>query len=441
MRTTSHSRLLLLLLPVLYGASALAQAPATAGDDCGQPDCTTSSPDLSSDHSGDSNSVPAPEIYAASLDGRGPIALTGVPGKVLFGLDLSTGWDSNPNSGNRPVGSRFFILSPYVGIRAATPKTQALLQYDLTAAQYNGNYASQVLHSSSARYLHLISERWSLDVDGAASYGTNSARFLGAQQSLIGGSVQGAGTDAAAYLGDDGNVTNISADFGADYRVSPTDTLDIRVTNGFTRFSGRNQSNSILTENLSFSRDLSAATAVSAYAQISQYYGSLSCDSFGFGLSLRWQLNNSTSLSASGGPQLDAPNCGAQQGASYHVTLTRQLTGRSELYFLSKREPGTSYLGPGLWQDSASAGYAHQIARSGTLRFNLAYLHSLGLNGSQSYNPLYVDTAYSYDMNRTLHASFGYRAFSDLSGGANGSRNVAYFSLGWSPGRTVTDSR
>ena len=440
MRTPRHHGAFLLAGLLACSSSALAQSAEPDTTACEPGDCSGPAPAVTTDVKGDTPTS-QPEIYAASLNGRGPIALTGVPGEILFGIGLSSGWDTNPDNGTRSVATRLYVANPYAGFRITTPRTQTLVQYSLTAANYNSSYAGQVLHAGSARILRSVTDRWTVDFSGDASYGTNGARLLGSQQSLIAGSVQGTGSEAASYLGDEGNVTNVSADLGTSFQVSARDSLQLRISDGFTRFSGHSQENSILTSTFSFGRELSAIVGISGYAQASHYYGTLSCDSFGIGVALQWKWSDATSLSASGGPQVNASNCHAQQGAAYNVAITRKFGDRSEAYLVSKREPGTSYLGPGLWQDTTSLGIARQVSRGGVFQVNLAYLHSVGLDGGQAYNPVYLDTEYGYKISHSLRSSLSYRAYKDLSGGTNASRNVAMITVSWSPDHTTSGSR
>ena len=98
-----------------------------------------------------------------------------------------------------------------------------------------------------------------------------------------------------------------------------------------------------------------------AYQQTSQYYGQLSCTTFGGGVGLRWQPREETILSVRGGPQLDAPSCHNQQGFAYSASFSMKAGGRAQLYFISDRQPVTGYLGPGLWQNDVSGGNQRQF--------------------------------------------------------------------------------
>ena len=442
MQTATHSRLLALLSPLILANSAPAQTAPGSPSDCAEANCSEFPAQIGEKTPSDDTTSAAPAVYSASLNGTGPISLvSSMPGQVLLGVGVSAGFDSNPNNSKSAVSSGFTTVNPYLGLRLSTPRSQTLVQYNLTNTSYNSSYSGQMLHAGSVRHLRSLTDRWTLDFDALGTYGENSIRFLGVPQTLVAGNVQGAGPESAAYLAGSGNVGNLSVAVGATYQLSSTKSLHFQVTDGTTHFSGLSQSNSIATETVSFARNVSPTLEVSVYAQGSHYYGSIRCDSVGSGVGLQWLPSEKTIVSVSGGPQLDAPNCGAQQGAAYSLALTRKLTGRSEFYILTKREPGTSYLGPGLWQDSASVGYARQITRAGALRFNFAYLHSLNLNSSGSYNPIYLDAGYEHHVGRSLHASFTYRAYTDLSGGATGNRKLAMVSVSWSPDHAASTNR
>lgn len=421
-----------MLSPSVLAGSLRAQTPAGSAG-CTGPGCTTTAVPAPKDQSTDAAPSEG-QHFAAALDGMGLISLSGsIPSHLLVGMTLSGGWDSNPDSLTQGTGSPFYFVSPYLAFQRSTPKSETLVQYQPTITGYSAMYGNQMLHVGSAQILESISDRWSMKLDARGSYGQNTIRLLGSQESVPVGDVPGTGPGAASYLSQGGNVTDASVTLGAAYQTSQRNTLELQGTNGFTRFAGYAATSSIATATVAFARELTPTMRGSAYAQNSQYYGSLSCESYGGGMGLDWSPRSSVSISFSGGPQFDAPECGAQQGFAYRLSVNKTLPAKSGIYLLSSRLPGTSYLGPGLWQDSISGGYSRQVTNAGIMRLNLEYLRSTGMGGG-SYDAAYADAEYNHTLGRGLIASFTYRGYLDGSGGAYTRRNLVMFSVEWAPG-------
>jgi hypothetical protein len=370
--------------------------------------------------------------YAAALDGTGLISLSSrIPSHFLWGGTVAGGWDSNPDNLGNGVASGIYTLNPYIGLQVSTPKTQYLFQYQSTNTGFTSNYARQSMNVASARILGDLNERWSLDLKAMGSYGQDAVRFLGSQQTEAVGGVAGIGPGSASYLPNLGTVTYAIESVGASYRKSERDTVKLSISNSFNHYSGLSGSNSVATFNPAYARDLSPTLAALVYGQGSFYYGSLRCKSYGGGLGLKWQASEKTALSISGGPQLNTPECGTQQGFAYNASFSTRLTGKSQFYLLSARQPTTSYLGPGLWQESASGGYQRQVTAIGTIGFDIGYVASKTLTTVNSYHGTYVDFIYGYRLGHGLRASYSYRGYFGDYGGTSFGRNVAMFSVVW----------
>lgn len=425
------SQLVVMLSIGLFAGTILAQAPT----DNSRSANIGSSNDLPAADSDDTMSRVGEEQqmqYAAALDGTGLISLSShVPSHIIWGATVAGGWDSNPENLDKSVASGIYTLNPYVGVQISTPKAQYLLQYQSTNTGFTSNYARQSMNVASARVLSNLNERWSLDLKAMGSYGQDSVRFLGSQQTVAVGGVAGTGPGSASYLPNAGTVTYADESIGAAYRKSERDTIEISVSNSFNHYSGLSESNSIATLNLAYARDLLPTLAVLVYGQGSSYYGSLRCKSYGGGAGLKWQAAEKTAISLSGGPQLNTSECGTQQGFAYSASFSTQLTGKSQLYLLSARQPTASYLGPGLWQESASGGYQRQVTALGTISFDIGYVASKTLTTVNSYHGTYVDFIYGYHLGHGLRASYSYRGYIGDSGGTRFSRSAAMFSMVW----------
>lgn len=422
------SQLVVMLSIGLFAGTILAQVPADDSRNTISSDLPAADADNTT-----SSAVEGQQIqYAAALDGTGLISLSShVPSHFLWGATVAGGWDSNPNNLARGVASGIYTLNPYVGVQISTPKTQYLFQYQSTNTAFTSHYARQSMNVASARVLGKLNDRWSLDLKAMGSYGQDSIRFLGSQQTVAVGGVAGTGPDSASYLPNAGTVTYTNESLGASYRKSERDTIQLSISNSFNRYSGLSESNSVATLNLAYARDLSPTLAALVYGQGSSYYGSLRCESYGGGAGLKWQAGEKTAISLSGGPQLNTSECGTQQGFAYSASFSTQLTGKSQIYLLSARQPTASYLGPGLWQESASGGYQRQVTNIGTISFDIGYVASKTLTTVNSYRGTYVDFIYGYHLGHGLRASYSYRGYLGDYGTARFSRNVAMFSMIW----------
>lgn len=415
----------------LFACAVRAQAPA---DDSRSTSIGTSS-DLPAANADDMTSSAREEQqtqYAAALDGTGLISLSShIPSHLFWGATVTGGWDSNPNNLNRGVASGSYALSPYVGVQVNTLKSRYLFQYQSTNTAFTSNYARQSMNVASATVLRNLSDRWRLDLKAMGSYGQDSVRFLGSQQTVAVGGIAGTGPSSASYLPNAGTVTYANESIGAAYRKSERDTIEISASNSFNHYSGLRESNSVAALNLAYARDLSPTLAAIAYGQSSSYYGSLRCESFGGGAGLKWKTTENATIFVSGGPQLNTSKCGTQQGFAYNASFSTQLTGKSQLYLLSARQPTASYLGPGLWQESASGGYQRQVTTIGTVSFDIGYVASKTLTTINSYHGTYVDLIYGYHLGHGLRASYSYRGYLGNAGGTRFNRNAAMFSMVW----------
>jgi hypothetical protein len=373
--------------------------------------------------------------YAAALDGTGLISLdSSSPSHLLLGATVAGGWDSNPNNLGNGTASGVYTLSPYLGIQANTSKAQYLFQYLPTMMGFSsGSYTKQTMNVASATIMGHASDRWSWDLKAKGSYGQDSTRFLGSQQTVAIGEVPGTGPNSASYLSNAGTVTYVDGGMGISYKKSERDLVEFRIGNAFSHYTGLRESNSIATMNLDYERDMSPTLGVLAYGQNAYYYGALHCESYGGGMGVRWQPGERTSLSLRGGPQLNSSACGSQQGFAYGVSFNTRLSGTSQIYLLSAREPTASYLGPGLWQESISGGYQQQVKSIGVAGFDVGYVMSDTLTTGSSYHGTYVDCIYSYRLGHGLRASYSYRGYVGDSGGTHIIRNAALFSIAWTP--------
>jgi hypothetical protein len=373
--------------------------------------------------------------YTPALDGSGLISMdSAMPKRILVGAVVSGGWDSNPDNLANGASSGLYTLSPYVGIQSNSSSTRFLLQYQPTITGYSsGAYSNQTMHAASIAILGNVNERWKWDLNASGNHGEDATRFIAPQQSIAVGEVPGAGPNSASYLANAGTVTFVTGSAGVHYRKSERDSFEFGIANTFSRYAGFSDNNSIASTNFGYDRALSSSFDMRAYEQTYYYYGAINCPSFGGGVGIKWHVLDGTFLSLSGGPQLNTAACGKQQKFSYSAAFSTRLTGKSQIYVLTAREPAISYLGPGLWQTSASGGYQRQVLAAGTLKFDVGYVSSDTLTVVNSYHGTYINFVYGVQLGHGLNASYNYRGYVGDTGGTGFSRNVASFSLAWTP--------
>jgi hypothetical protein len=374
--------------------------------------------------------------YVPALDGTGLIAMnSSVKTHFLIGGTYSGGWDSNPDDLASGTASGVYAFSPYFGVQVSSNRTQYIFQYQPTIREYTSNlYGGGTMHQASAQILGNLSERWHWDFKASGNYGQDSIRLLAPSQTEAVGNVPGAGPGTASYLPNAGIVTYISGEAGIHYDKSEKDIIEFSVNNSYNKYSGLQQTSSIATTVLSYQRAISSSLSVSAYDQTSYYYGSINCGSLGFGVGVNWKARANTALSLSGGPQLDSSACGKQQGFAYAVAFNTRISAKSQIYATSSRQTTTTYLGPGLWQEIAAAGYQRELTSSRTLGVDVGYVGSDALRATDSYHGIYFDGTYSHHLGHALTASISYRNYTGNWGQTNFNRQAALFSLAWTPG-------
>jgi hypothetical protein len=373
--------------------------------------------------------------YASALDGSGLISLDhDTPSHYIVGATFGGGWDSNPDNRGGSVASALYTVSAYIGIQANTARVRSLFQYQYTSTAFSADYAKQSRHVVSIGILGNVNERWSWGLRANGSYGQDAIRFLGTQQAIAVGDVPGVGSSSAAYVADAGTIADIEGDAEVKYRLTAVDSIGLSVSNAFSHYLGVDDSNKIATANFNYGKDLSPTLGVKIYAQNSSYYGTLHCESYGGGVGMTWRVSNGTAFAVSGGPQLNTSSCGSQQGFAYSVSFSTRLSLKSQIYVTSDRQATSSYLGPGLWQESSSGGYQRQVRLHGVASVDVGYVASDTLVEVSSYHGTFFDTAYNHTLAPGLRISSGYRAYVGDYGGTHFSRNAALFSLVWTPG-------
>lgn len=387
-------------------------------------------------------SQPSPEVpagssrqpeYAPALDGGGLLPMnTAHHAHLLVGSTTSGGWDSNPDNLARGAAAFLYTISPYVGLQAGTSTTQFLLQYLPTFTFYNG-YSGNAMQMASAKFVGNATPRltWTATMEG--SHGQDSVRLIAPTQSIPVGGVPGTGPPSASYLPNAGTVTAMDGSMALHYNLSERDFLGLDLADSFNSMEALEQRNSVAIASLRFTHGISSKLGIIAYQQTSQYYGDISCTSFGGGIGVQWQPRQNAAISLKGGPQLDAPACKSQQGFDYNASFAYKLPGRSQVYLLAGRQPVTDFLGPGLWQDSVSGGYSRQFNRANAVSMDVGFVTSSSLKNVSSYQGTFINSSYTHSLHAGLSIACTYRRYSGESGQTSFTRGLALVSVTWTP--------
>lgn len=374
----------------------------------------------------------SPGQFTGLLDGSGLISMDSHKG-LIFSAAVGGGWDSNPTGSSHSVSSSVYSVSPYIAFHGATAKSEFIVQYQPTFLGYSSDaYSGQSTHAASVQINGRLSERlgWNINMNG--SYGENGARLAAPLQSVAIGTIPGTGASAAAYLPNSGFVTYVLTSIGANYKKSERSKVTIDLSNSYNRISGVDQAaGGVATPRLSYSYELSPTLRLSAYAQVSHFYGDVNCEGLGAGGGIDWKLGMNTTLSFEAGPQISTDGCRDPQRYSYAIGYSTRLSSKAQLYLTANRLPMVSYLGPGVWQREASGGVQYRVTRKALLRGNVGYSSSTTLVAVSSYSGIYINASYDVELKHNFSLSYAYRGYFADSAGTGYKGNLAQVSLKW----------
>jgi hypothetical protein len=371
------------------------------------------------------------ELFTGLLNGSGLISMDS-NNSLIFSAAVGGGWNSNPGNSSDSVSSSMYSFSPYIGLYKVLAKSKFIVQYQPTFLGYpSGTYDGQTMHAASVQADGGLSDRvrWKMNVSG--SYGQNGVRFAAPLQSVAVGEVPGTTSNTASYLPGSGPTTYIFGSFETDYTKSERGTVAFDLSNSFNRVAGFDQAGSAATGRLRYRYDLSPTLSLMIYGQGTYFYGDLNCEGIGAGAGIDWQLGMNTLLTFEAGPQINSAACGDQQGYSYAVGYSTRLSSRAQFYLTTNRLPMVSYLGPGAWQNGASAGMQYQVTRTALLRADVGYSSSTALAAVSSYRGISINASYDVHLNHGLVLSYDYRGYFTDSVGKGYNGNLAQVSLKW----------
>jgi hypothetical protein len=438
MSRPSYLCLLGSLMTVLLARSLPAQVPATS---VSPTESVRMEPSPLEPSTNETNTIETSKIepspIATSFSASPLIAMgADIPSHIFIGATLITGWDSNPAnvSPNTAGASGFATLNPFIEFVTNAGRVKSVVQYRSINTSYGSQYAWQNMNVLSASVLVDVTERFSWDLNVMGSYGLDSVRFLGSDQTANIGGVAGTGAGPSTYLQNAGTVTHGNANFGVRYRRSVRDSVEVHMGNSYNSYSGLNTISKNTNAGLIFSRDLSQDLGIYTYLRDSYYYGYIHCSSYGAGAGLRWRSTEKTEINLSGGPQVNTAACGSQQGFSYTASIGTQLSGSSQVYLLASRAPTTADISLGVWQKSISAGYQRRVTPRAQAVLNLSYVSNEAMATLPAFHGTSVDFRYQVEFSTSLQGIYNFRGYFSTSDGNQLSRSVATFTLKWTPG-------
>jgi len=413
--------------PTLVAQSAASQDPSDSHAPSAQaPDATDEAP-------GSVDSV-APQ-YVPSLDGSGLIPLDRLRKlQLLYGGSFSAIWGSNlTQEPNGPSGG-MFTLNPYIGVQGRGKDAQYVFQYQTTIARATSDMVSSNSFQRASVFISgSAPSRWRWSVNADAEHGLDSLRLIAPVDTVAVGEIPGVSPTAAQFRANAGTTTLLEGNLGLTYLKSEKDSISVSVGNSYSRLSGLNSDTGVTQASIDYARRLSSRLAVTAIGQFSESYGSISCSSFGTGISLDWQVNEKTFLEVGGGPQFTSKACSSGPNLSLRAAFGAKISGRSQVYATANRQLAASYLGPGIWQDNVSAGYERRISRVGALNLDFGYAHTSGVGSIGSYRGVYTDATYSWLLGHGLESSVSYRYYTGNNNPSSFTSYVVMCSLIWSP--------
>jgi hypothetical protein len=380
------------------------------------------------------NKEPAP-VYVSALDGTGLISQNEAQrGRFLIGAKFSGGYDTNPSGLEDAPKSGVYLFSPFLGLQGNSANLNYVVQYLPTFSRYtSSSYDAASMHVASGNIAGHLNERWNWDAQVLGRYGQSSISQFAPQQSVPIGDVPGTAPAGNAFNPNVSTITSVDGQAGLSYLLSDRSTLGFMAENFYTDYHTLTGNSLIGIAGTSYTYAATPTLQWITYASATRYYGFVHCYAFGGEAGLEWKPEEHTYLHLSGGPQMDTSGCGKQQEFSYQAAYSHRVMQRSQIYVTSAREPGSTNVGPGLWQQTDSIGYQHDFGRRETIAFDFGYIGTTGLQKSDDYSGKYVDGIYTHILGHGLRAIFSYTWYAGDTSQFNFTRTIALLSIAWAP--------
>ncbi len=423
--------LLVTVLPLCACAQSTAGCAAGSGD--GR-ECTPEAPPSSTASVQQSDALAQTTlrstVFVPALNGAAPIALDSTARPLLsYGSNLGMGWESSNLDGS----SALVTASPYVTLQSVLASTEFILQYSPTFAKYTAdNYIGGSLQRGTATALGTFSPRWRWNANTSVAHGQDSLRLITPAESVVVGDISAASPDAAIYRADAGVGTYVTVGTGVTYLKSERDALDLQLGESYNHFTGISGDSNILSAQISYIHKVSPTLSVNPYSQVLASTGYFSCTSFGAGAGLNWQVAERTGISLSAGPQISTKECGSRLGFVFSAALNMRINSVSQLYLLAGRQFSSPYLGPGLWENTAGAGYQRMLNRATAATVDLSYANSTGIGNVANYSGVFLDATVTRTIGRVLSPSLSYQRIMSNTGPTIFNMDSIIFSLSWS---------
>ncbi|MBW4028558.1 MAG: hypothetical protein HIU93_14365 [Acidobacteria bacterium] len=372
--------------------------------------------------------------YVPALNGHGLIALGETSKPLLsYGYQLGAGWDSSNLDGS----SALITASPYVTVQSVLAANEFIVQYSPTFTKYSAaNYVGGNLQRGSATILGTINPRWRWNAGTTIAYGQDSLQTIAPTQTVVVGDIAAVSPDAAIYLANAGVGTYINVGTGFTYLRSERDAIDVQLGEGYSHFTGINGDTNVASAQVNYVHNVSPTLSVSPYLQILESTGYISCTSVGGGAGLNWQVGERTGIALSAGPQISTKGCGTLVSYVFSAALNTQLSKVSQLYLMAGRQFSSPYLGPGVWENTAGAGYQRMLGSATAATLDLSYAGSTGAGSAYNYSGVFLGATIARTIGRAFSPSISYQRVMGNTGPSPFNLNTVLFSINWTSNTT-----
>lgn len=379
----------------------------------------------------------ASEIFAPALNGGEPIQVRQLAHlRYLYGLSTSQGFDSSAAGPFRNLATWTSAYDGYIAATWQMRQSYVVLQHESTLTHYGSSeIQGQSFHRTSLLATGEFSPRWSWNLEARNGIGDDQLRLISPLAQRIIGSVAIPEPDTALA----GSTSSLiwSTDVAAAVTFTPNEDnrFTLRTQNAYHSIFADNTHDNIATLRLEYERRHSERFSYGAYGQTIRQTGDVVCSSSGGGLQTSIKITETSLLEAAAGPEVGSGGCRRQQGFNLHVATITSLNANTQTYFNLNREFSSGYLTSGTWEDNVVAGIQKKLSRRIIWDLNAGYVKGTVLGRLDSYHGFFASTELRKRISRSFTGVATYRRFDQSVSQTPVRRNIALFSLIWTPTR------
>lgn len=450
--------LLILVVAVVFQAAAQSGSGAGVTAPCTTfPTVSTSGTTVCGDtdaksapRADDSSATPAPPESPAqvmldhtpvtqTLDGEPVFEPRPFHLQFLYGGRLIGGFESSaigPNSSLKDTGLASY--DGYLGLALQTRKSYFVLQQDsygnrYTASDLPGRYLFQTSVLAAGEWTPAAS--WYLEGHSTEGYG--ALLFLSALPSTPVGQTVGTLPSAADLGLDNSFAIYPDASGGIRLKLTPESTLNLYAKDSYREVFDNNTHDNVAIFRPSYMVALSSKTEIGVYGLGTRETGEIDCRTNGGGLEFSTHFLKTGYVDAWGGPQIGSKGCIRQQLFQAHVEVSMQTGRTTDLFLLANRENGNTLVAGSAWEQNVAVGIQKRFTRSVVLRVDGGYVDGTHFGNAALYQGWFGSVELRRRISSNLLLSAAYRRFDNNETTPTLHRNVALFSIIFSPARRV----